>query len=362
LRVGLLGAGYILQAHAKAVQQLPGAHLAAVCDVSRSRAEAAAASFGIPKAFTSLDEMLAAGVDVVHVLVPPQLHIDLTRRILEAGVHAFVEKPMGLDSRACMDLAALAEARGRQLGVNHNFLFTPAYERLRGMLKDGSIGRLDHLSLRWLYPLGLIQFGPYNNWMLRAEQNLLFELGPHLLAFLHDIVGPLDELKAVASRPIELPGAQRVWRHWSLIGQKGPTSVSLELSVEPGQADRSLRVRGYAASAELDFERGVLHVSEAKSNSALFDGWGHARRGASDWRAQGWANFKSQFAATLRKAPEANLFLDSIARSTAAFYAGLSGTPDPRLAARFGADYDAYRRAVPAWWPRLHAWHPDQSD
>jgi predicted dehydrogenase len=338
LRVGLLGAGYILQAHAKAVQALPGAELVAVCDVSRSRAEAAAAAFGIPKAHTSLDEMLAAGVDAVHVLVPPRLHVDLTRRILEAGVHAFVEKPMGLGADACAALADLADARGVKLGVNHNFLFLPAYERLRAMLRDGTIGRLDHVSLRWLCPLGLIQFGPYNNWMLRAESNLLFELGPHLVAFMHDLVGPLDTLQAQASRAIELPGAQRVWRHWSLTGQKGPTSVSLELSVEPGQVDRSLRVRGYAASAELDFERGLLHVSEARSNSALFDGLGHARRGAAAWRAQGWANFRRQFGATLRKGPEANVFLDSIARSVAAFYAGLAGTLDPRLAGRFGAE------------------------
>lgn len=338
-RVGLLGAGYILEAHAKAVRAVPGAELVAVCDVSRRRAEAAAAAHGIAKACTTLDDLLAAGVDAVHVLVPPQLHLELARRLLEAGVHVLVEKPMGIGAEACLGLAELAEARGLQLGVNHNFLFLPAYERLRAMLRDGTIGRLDHVSLRWLYPLGLIQFGPYNNWMLRAESNLLFELGPHLVAFMHDLVGPPEALQAQASRPIELPGAQRVWRHWSLIGQRGSTSVSLELSVEPGQADRSLRVRGYAASAELDFERGVLHLSEARSNSALFDGLGHARRGAADWRRQGWANFHRQLGATLRKGPGANAFLDSVGRSVAAFYAGLSGgTPDPRLSGRFGAE------------------------
>ena len=31
---------------------------------------------------------------------------------------------------------------------------------------------------------------------------------------------------------------------------------------------------------------------------------------------------------------------------------------EPGLHRRFGADYDAYRRAVPAWWPRHHAWTP----
>ena len=35
---------------------------------------------------------------------------------------------------------------------------------------------------------------------------------------------------------------------------------------------------------------------------------------------------------------------------------------EPTLTRRFGADYEAYRRAVPAWWPRLRPWHPAERD
>jgi protein-S-isoprenylcysteine O-methyltransferase Ste14 len=35
---------------------------------------------------------------------------------------------------------------------------------------------------------------------------------------------------------------------------------------------------------------------------------------------------------------------------------------EPTLASRFGAEYEAYRRAVPAWWPRLRAWEPGGPD
>lgn len=339
LRVGLLGAGYILTAHAKAVEALPGARLVAVCDVSRARAESAAAAHGIPAAFTSLDDMLAAGVDVVHVLVPPQAHVDCTRRILQAGVHAFVEKPMGLEATQCEELVALAEAHRVQLGVNHNFLFGRAYERLRAAVRDGTLGRLDHLDLRWLYPLGLIQFGPYNNWMLRAEGHLLFELGPHLAAFLVDLVGPPDELHAQAGLPIDLPMAQRVFRQWSVIARRGSTSVSWQLSVQPGQADRSLRLRGHAAAATLDFDRDWLLWDEARSNSALFDAWRAGRQGARAWAGQARANFARQFLGTLRKRSDANVFLDSVGRSVAAFYAGVAtGRLDERLSGRFGAE------------------------
>ena len=35
---------------------------------------------------------------------------------------------------------------------------------------------------------------------------------------------------------------------------------------------------------------------------------------------------------------------------------------EPTLTRRFGADYEAYRRAVPAWWPRLRPWEPSERD
>jgi protein-S-isoprenylcysteine O-methyltransferase Ste14 len=35
---------------------------------------------------------------------------------------------------------------------------------------------------------------------------------------------------------------------------------------------------------------------------------------------------------------------------------------EPTLTRRFGEDYEAYRRAVPAWWPRLRPWEPAERD
>jgi protein-S-isoprenylcysteine O-methyltransferase Ste14 len=43
-----------------------------------------------------------------------------------------------------------------------------------------------------------------------------------------------------------------------------------------------------------------------------------------------------------------------------AFAAFVYGYEEPTLRARYGEEYDAYRRAVPAWWPRLRPWEPTQ--
>ena len=131
LKVGLLGAGFIVDAHAKALKVLPNIEITAVCDRAIERAQDTAKAYGIAHVFADLTEMLKLKLDVVHVLLPPDLHIDITRQILEAGTSVFLEKPMGLDAVACQSLVDLAKQKGLKLGVNHNFLFLPAYEQLR---------------------------------------------------------------------------------------------------------------------------------------------------------------------------------------------------------------------------------------
>jgi protein-S-isoprenylcysteine O-methyltransferase Ste14 len=45
-----------------------------------------------------------------------------------------------------------------------------------------------------------------------------------------------------------------------------------------------------------------------------------------------------------------------------AFVLFVLGYEQPTLRRQFGASYDAYRRAVPAWWPRLRPWRPDHNE
>ena len=338
IKVGLLGAGYILQAHAKALQATDGVEIRAICDISRERAAEAAAAFDVPLVHGDIAELLGSDCDVVHVLLPPHLHVDVTRRILEAGKSAFVEKPMGLGSEQCQQLVDLAKARGLKLGVNHNFLFLPSYERLRSELHDGTLGPIDHVTVNWLYMLGLLQFGPYNNWMLREPGNLVYELGPHLAAFVVDLLGPVDDLVAVASHPIDLPGHQRVWRHWNAIGRTDGRSLSFNLSVAAGQPERSVHVRCHAGSAHLDFERDFYWRQTTSSPSAVFDPFMTATRDARLLIGQSVRNLVKTVRGTLAKSSTRNVFQESIQRSVATFYRGYRGTLDPRIDGAFGVE------------------------
>lgn len=306
-----------------------------VCDQARERAEQARRKFGLRHAFASLDEMLQADVDVVHVLLPPDRHVDAARRVLESGRHVFVEKPMGLAAAECRALVDLAGKRGCKLGVNHNLLFLPAFERLRRDAADGTLGALDQLTISWMYPLELIQRGPFDHWMLREPCNLFFEVGPHLAALMLDLVGPLERMHTVASLPLALPGGATVYRHWHAHGVKGRAAIDLVLSVVAGPSDRSITVRGHGALAKCYFDRD-LYYREEPVGFGVIDNFASAAGVAWQLGANAGRNLVKSLGATLTKTPAADPFLESVALSVDRFYDTLDGGLDPRLDGRFG--------------------------
>ncbi|HSV77815.1 MAG TPA: NAD-dependent epimerase/dehydratase family protein [Ramlibacter sp.] len=334
-KVGFLGAGYIFTAHAKAVAAIPGLVPHAVCDMSPARARDAASAFGIPHACATLDELIASGCDAVHVLLPPDLHTFAATRLLEAGVDVLLEKPMALSEAECDALTALAAARGRRLGVSHNFLFLPAYERLRAAVRRGELGRIDHLSVDWLSVLPQLKFGPFNTWMLREPGNLLLEVGPHLAAFAVDLLGECDSLQAVAAHPLDLPGGVRAWRRWAVVGECGGTGLALNLSLVPGAPMRRVTVRGLAGVATLDFGRDVVQFERVTQGNAALDSLQQGLRTARDLAAQALANARKAIAGTLRKTPLLDPYRESIYRGVLAFHG--DGALDTRLAPAFGS-------------------------
>lgn len=331
VKVGLLGAGYILDAHARALGAIQGIEIAAICDQNATRAQQAAERYGIGRVTGTLDELLAAGVDAVHVLLPPQLHEQAARQVLEAGRHVFLEKPMGLGGGVCRELEDIARARSVKLGVNHNFLFSSAWERLRGDIGSGSIGPIDSMVVNWFYPLPLLKNGPFNNWILASPENLVFELFPHLIAFAIDAVGPLEDIKATAGRAIDLPGGDTAFRHWNVFAHSGRAQIELNLSAALGAVNRSVLVRGSAATAICDYDLDIYRRTEPQRQSPLIDDFLAVQR-------QGWQQILEStkvlarsVAGTLGKRSYATPYGYTFEKSIGAFYKTISGHDDRRV-------------------------------
>lgn len=336
VKIGMAGAGFILRSHALAAREVPGAKLEVVADASLSRAQQAAEAYGFSSAATSLDELARSECDVVHILLPPTLHASAARMMLEAGKSVFIEKPMGLDPDECHRLCELATSRGLKIGVNHNFLFGRNYQSIRQACLSRQLGPIDHLAINWLYDLPAVRTGPFDAWMLEKPANLLFELGPHLLGFAQDLVGGVTIHSARASFPIVLPCGHTVYRHWTAAGESETGSFVMTLSVMPGHADRSISLRGAAASARYDYGRDFGWVDSNFEDNPIFDAYrsGRAILGGVKQAAR---ERRRRVRLALGKRAWANPFEESVAQSIWTFYSSKDTELDPRLDGRMGA-------------------------
>lgn len=337
--VGFLGAGYIADWHASALRGTRGARLAAICDRDESRARALASRHGA-RAYTSLGEMLVGSrLDAIHILLPPEAHAAAAAEAIEAGVHVLLEKPMVTRAEDADALIDRARAKGVTVGIGHNFLFTPAYARLRDDLRAGRLGRPLEASIVWNKPLPQLQAGPFDLWMLREPGNILLEIGPHSVAHLLDLLGPIELVGVHATNPVDLPGGRPFFRRWRVEAGDGPVSASLGFSFAPGFSEHTIHVRGSLAAATVDFERDTYVLQQHTPYGMDFDRYHMTVDEAGSLRRQARAVLRRSVLSKVTKSP-GTPYGRSIAGAMRAFYEGIaSGSgPDRRLSPELGRD------------------------
>ena len=216
--------------------------------------------------------MLSEGqLDAIHVLLPADLHAQAAGEIIDAGLHVLLEKPMAITAEACEQLIDRARSAGVKVGVGHNFLFAPIYERLKEDLASGRLGRPDEVTITWNKGLGQLQSGPFNLWMLREPGNILLEVGSHSVAHMLDLVGPVEVLGVQATNPLDLPNGSRFFRRWRVEAGPGPVGVTLSFSFAPGFSEHTIHVRGSLAAATVDFERNTYLLHRHTPTGLDFD-------------------------------------------------------------------------------------------
>ena len=140
-KVGIIGCGAISRNHIEAVQAIPGAEVSAVCDVDGAKASETAAKYGISSSFTSVDEILASGVDIVAVCTPHPTHETVVLAAAAAGVHVLCEKPIAIELDSAQRMIDACESAGVQLGVLFQRRFWPVAQKMKKELVDGSLGQ-----------------------------------------------------------------------------------------------------------------------------------------------------------------------------------------------------------------------------
>jgi len=134
MRAAVIGVGHLGRHHARILASLPGITLAGVVDTNRDRASQVAAEHGT-QAFGAFREM-SGRVDLVVVAVPTESHAAVALPLIEAGVHALIEKPIAQTVAEADALIAAAKKAGAVLAVGHSERFNPAVTAARPYVRD----------------------------------------------------------------------------------------------------------------------------------------------------------------------------------------------------------------------------------
>jgi UDP-2-acetamido-3-amino-2,3-dideoxy-glucuronate N-acetyltransferase len=151
--------------------------LKAICDANPEALESVRRP-GVD-AHPRIEDLLAdTAIDAVAIATPAETHGALAARVLAAGKHVFVEKPIALDLAEAVALGVEADRRGLILMVGHLLLYHPAYRSLKGLVERAELG-----ELRYIYS-NRLSLGRF-----RREENALWSFAPHDVSMILDLSG-----------------------------------------------------------------------------------------------------------------------------------------------------------------------------
>ena len=167
--VGVVGLGYWGPNLARNFGSLPDAELRWCCDASPEARERWAASFPSARFTADLDDLLSDDtLDAVVLATPVPTHGALAERVLDAGKHCFVEKPLAQSVAEAERAVTAAERAGTALMVGHLLEYHPGVAKLKEIAVSGELG-----DIHYIYSNRL------NLGKIRADENALWSLGAH---------------------------------------------------------------------------------------------------------------------------------------------------------------------------------------
>ncbi|MET8150422.1 Gfo/Idh/MocA family protein [Actinoplanes sp. NPDC049668] len=194
MRFGLFGTGpWAHQAHAPALAAHPDVELVGVWGRDPAKAAALAEQHGA-KAYTEIDDLIA-DVDAVAVALPPDVQADIALRAARAGKHLLLDKPVAFTPEAADEIVAAAAEHEVAGVVFFTRRFMPEIQQFieRAQATEGWLeARIDHLG-------SIFQPGnPFGASVWRKESGGLWDVGPHAVALILPVLGPVAEVTALA--------------------------------------------------------------------------------------------------------------------------------------------------------------------
>jgi len=235
MRFGLFGTGpWAHLAHAPGLAAHGDVEFAGVWGRDEAKAGALAGEYGA-KAYGDADALISE-VDAVAIALPPSVQAPLALRAARAGKHLLLDKPVAFEPAVADEIAAAVADRSLASVVFFTRRFMPELQQfITGAIETGGWveARIDHVGT--IYDEG----NPFGASPWRRESGGLWDVGPHAVALVLPVLGPVTEVAAMT--------APRDMTHLLMRHASGAVSkITLSVDVPPAAAREEALFAGEA--------------------------------------------------------------------------------------------------------------------
>ena len=355
LKAAVVGTGFIGPVHIEALRRL-GIEVTGILGNSIENTRRKVAQLRLPKAYGSLDELLAEpGLTSFHITTPNYIHAEMVRAALAAGKHVVCEKPLAMNAAEGQGLLDLAQASGLVHATNFNFRFYPLCQETKARVARGDLGPLYQIYGRYAQDWLLKD----TDWNWRLEPDLggdmraVADIGSHWLDLTRFVTGQ-DVTEVCADFATFLPVRKKPTRPLETFAGK-------ELRPDEYEA-REIHTEDYA-SVLLRFSggaRGVLTVSQVSAGRKNHNAFElNGAQGSIAWNSERveelWLGRRDEASQVLMKDP--TLMTDAGRRATEAPGGHAEGFRDT-----FKMLYDRVYTAIEAGGPPPEPDYPTFAD
>jgi predicted dehydrogenase len=310
LGIGIIGCGNISAAYLRLAPLFKGVEMRAVADMNSASAQARAKEFGV-RAETVEGLLAAPDIDIIVNLTIPDAHFAVTKSIVAAGKHAYSEKPLVLSLDEGKELAALAKAKGVQVGCAPDTFLGGAHQQVRQLVDDGAIGKITSGTCHVLSP-GMEMWHPNPDFFFLPGGGPILDLGPYYIAALINLIGPIKRVGAITSSAQAERTITSQPRAGEKIPVKTPTTINALMEFHNGanitlsaswdvHAHQHSNIELYGTQGSLfvpdpNFFGGDIKIAGTDREIKPVEGWSHPfsvpnqEDGRANYRASGLAD------------------------------------------------------------------------
>lgn len=230
--VGIIGCGNISSSYLTLAPMFKSLDIRAVADLNMDAARERAEEYPV-RADTIEDLLAASDIDIIINLTVPAAHFEVTKQILNAGKHAYSEKPFVLTVAEGEELRRIANEKGLRVGSAPDTFMGGSHQLARAVLDEGQVGDIVTGTCH-VMSHGMEAWHPNPDFFFQPGGGPVLDLGPYYVSNLVQLIGPVKAVTAMASTGSKTRTIGDGPREGEIIPVETPTNIHAVLEFRNG--------------------------------------------------------------------------------------------------------------------------------